>query len=60
MKRVPMLADKMSAKKFHPEARTINKCLKKCVPWELVGLMEFFGSAIDFLIDFLIEYFIVF
>ena len=55
-----MLADKMSAKKFHPEARTINKCLKKCVPWELVGLMEFFGSAIDFLIDFLIEYFIVF
>ena len=61
-----MLADQMSAKKFHPKASTINKCLKTVchgtcgfdgILWFNKFLIDF---PVDFLIDFLIEYFIVF
>ena len=57
-----MLADQMSAKKFHPEASTINKCLETVCHGTcgFDGILWFNKFLIDFLIDFLIEYFIVF
>ena len=57
-----MLADQMSAKKFHPEASTINKCLKTVCHGTcgFDGILWFNKFLIDFLIDFLNEYFIVF
>ena len=57
-----MLADQMSAKKFHPKASTINKCLKTVCHGTcgFDGILWFNKFLIDFLIDFLNEYFIVF